>query len=426
MAFQIVDDVLDFTGDPARLGKPVGNDLRQGVMTLPALIYLEDHPGDPDLGAIIRRESLDEPALKGLIERIRRSAAIDRSLETAAASSGRRWKTWRACPKVPSVSPWQRSPWRSSNGISDRWTEGYNSRNMNKFETLVRNYARPIPGADPGLRAAGLGSGRLDGGRSMGCTLPWCWSGRSAPTSASTPSTNTSTSSPAWTRRPGAPPSAAAAARCRPGRSWPAWRWSRPGARLRSRRSPGCTSPSCAGRHPAAGIIGTVHLLYRLHPLAGAQPVPVPDRAGVGLRAADGDERPLRPDRRLLLDGLRRLAGALLPGQRPAAAEPVPRRGSRPERGSPAHPDPLGRRTASLVYNLFLLLAYLTIVLGVVFGLLPALSLLGLLSAVLAIPAGSRAFRHADDIPGLIPALGLNVLVNLLTPVLVGVGLLIK
>ena len=86
----------------------------------------------------------------------------------------------------------------------------------------------------------------------------------------------------------------------------------------------------------------------------------------------------------------------------------------------------LGRRSASVVYNLFLLGAYLTIILGVAFGLLPPVSLLGLLTACLAVPAGMRAFRHADDLPGLAPALGLNVLVNLLTPVLVGIGLLIK
>ncbi|HET9912411.1 MAG TPA: prenyltransferase [Anaerolineales bacterium] len=85
-----------------------------------------------------------------------------------------------------------------------------------------------------------------------------------------------------------------------------------------------------------------------------------------------------------------------------------------------------GLRTASLVYNLFLLLAYLTIVLGVVFGLLPAISLIGLLTAVIAIPAGWRAFRHAEDIPQLIPAMGMNVLINLLTPTLIGIGLLIR
>src|SRR4030066_2508942 len=41
MAFQIVDDALDFNGDEARVGKPVGNDLRQGLITLPTLCYIE-------------------------------------------------------------------------------------------------------------------------------------------------------------------------------------------------------------------------------------------------------------------------------------------------------------------------------------------------------------------------------------------------
>jgi geranylgeranyl pyrophosphate synthase len=83
MAFQIVDDVLDYTGDPTRLGKPVGSDLSQGVITLPALIYLEDHPHDPDLEAVIHREGLDGSALQGVIDRIRRSLAIERSLSMA-------------------------------------------------------------------------------------------------------------------------------------------------------------------------------------------------------------------------------------------------------------------------------------------------------------------------------------------------------
>lgn len=41
MAFQIIDDVLDFTSTPEQSGKPTGNDLREGVYTLPLLLALQ-------------------------------------------------------------------------------------------------------------------------------------------------------------------------------------------------------------------------------------------------------------------------------------------------------------------------------------------------------------------------------------------------
>lgn len=44
MAFQIVDDILDFVGDEKSLGKPAGSDLRQGTLTLPFFYFLKDHP----------------------------------------------------------------------------------------------------------------------------------------------------------------------------------------------------------------------------------------------------------------------------------------------------------------------------------------------------------------------------------------------
>src|SRR5262249_3796431 len=41
LAFQVVDDILDFTGDERVLGKQVGSDLRQGIVTLPVLCLRE-------------------------------------------------------------------------------------------------------------------------------------------------------------------------------------------------------------------------------------------------------------------------------------------------------------------------------------------------------------------------------------------------
>ena len=46
MAFQMVDDLLDVQGDAVELGKPVGNDLLQGVLTLPTILLMEKYPQD--------------------------------------------------------------------------------------------------------------------------------------------------------------------------------------------------------------------------------------------------------------------------------------------------------------------------------------------------------------------------------------------
>ena len=46
MAFQIVDDILDFQGTEEEIGKPVGSDLRQGTLTLPTILLMERYPDD--------------------------------------------------------------------------------------------------------------------------------------------------------------------------------------------------------------------------------------------------------------------------------------------------------------------------------------------------------------------------------------------
>ncbi|NJN82638.1 MAG: polyprenyl synthetase family protein [Caldilineaceae bacterium] len=58
MAFQIMDDILDFTGSENSLGKPAGSDLRQGTLTLPFLLFLQDH-SDPDAVMVRLQDGYD-------------------------------------------------------------------------------------------------------------------------------------------------------------------------------------------------------------------------------------------------------------------------------------------------------------------------------------------------------------------------------
>ena len=84
MAFQIMDDILDFTGDEAKLGKPVGSDLRQGLFTLPALCYLESRPDDADLNSLLNG-SRNARTLARVTQAIRQSSAIGAARREAEA-----------------------------------------------------------------------------------------------------------------------------------------------------------------------------------------------------------------------------------------------------------------------------------------------------------------------------------------------------
>jgi len=86
MAFQIIDDILDFTSEQTTMGKPVASDLRQGIITLPVLYYLENHPNDLEMKSILETNFCDEDCLGRLLTSIRDSGAIKLSHEEARQS----------------------------------------------------------------------------------------------------------------------------------------------------------------------------------------------------------------------------------------------------------------------------------------------------------------------------------------------------
>ncbi len=83
LAFQIIDDILDFTGDQATIGKPVGSDLRMGIVTLPVLHFVDAHPSDPLCRSLREGICLEDEQADRLINAIRNSPAIRRSHQDA-------------------------------------------------------------------------------------------------------------------------------------------------------------------------------------------------------------------------------------------------------------------------------------------------------------------------------------------------------
>ena len=91
--------------------------------------------------------------------------------------------------------------------------------------------------------------------------------------------------------------------------------------------------------------------------------------------------------------------------------------------GRKHYPIQIGKRKSSLIYILFLFLPFLAIGLGIASGFLPLLCLISFLALVLAIPIARSVLKNAENTEQLVPTLGQNVIINLVTPVLVAVGM---
>jgi geranylgeranyl pyrophosphate synthase len=101
MAFQIVDDVLDFTGEQSAVGKPIGSDLLNGLITLPAIYYAEEHPDDEDVRSLPDGGWKDTDRVQRIVDNIRRNAAIEKAMDEARQAVNRALDTLEDAPASP-------------------------------------------------------------------------------------------------------------------------------------------------------------------------------------------------------------------------------------------------------------------------------------------------------------------------------------
>lgn len=81
MAFQVTDDILDFTADEKTLGKPVGSDIRQGVITLPVLYALKFDPQREELAQCLSSPELCISRAQQIITIVINSNGVDYSYD---------------------------------------------------------------------------------------------------------------------------------------------------------------------------------------------------------------------------------------------------------------------------------------------------------------------------------------------------------
>jgi geranylgeranyl pyrophosphate synthase len=91
IAFQVIDDVLDYVGAEDVIGKPAGNDLRQGLVTLPLIYALQSQQNGyiENVEQVLRAETPPDAAVRDVVAWVASSPAIEEAFMLARQYSAR-------------------------------------------------------------------------------------------------------------------------------------------------------------------------------------------------------------------------------------------------------------------------------------------------------------------------------------------------
>jgi len=114
MAFQIMDDVLDFTSNAATLGKPAGSDLLQGTLTLPFFYYLRQHPNPADVITHLEEQRSRADAEGAAIWRSTVAGLVGELQASTAAAEARQEALDFLTQAKAALAPFPMSPYKES------------------------------------------------------------------------------------------------------------------------------------------------------------------------------------------------------------------------------------------------------------------------------------------------------------------------
>ena len=97
MAFQVIDDVLDYTGSDEGIGKNSANDLKQGIYTLPLILALENKP--KDLVELLQKDEYSNEDITEIISLINKYDGVEKARSIAHKYTNKAYKQIKSLPE---------------------------------------------------------------------------------------------------------------------------------------------------------------------------------------------------------------------------------------------------------------------------------------------------------------------------------------